>query len=120
MTLPAGWIGGWLPSMARSGSVSGASTSYSTTIAVQRPPTRLRVVCSDRRDRLADVADDVAGEDRLIAADQSVGRLAGHIVGGDDRRDPVDAPRRCDVDSHDPRGGMWRTQCRAPQEAVGR
>ncbi len=87
---------------------------------LQRPSTRFRVVCSDRRDRLADVADDVAGEDRLIAADQPVGRFAGHIVRRDDRRDTVDEPRRCDVDPHDPRGRMRRAQCCAPQEAVCR
>ena len=89
--------------MARSGSVSGASTSYSTTIASSARRHVSGMVGSDRRDRLADVADDVAGEHRLIAADQPVGRLAGHIVGRDDGRDAVDAPRRCDVDAHDPR-----------------
>ena len=60
----------------------------------QRPPARLGMIGGDRRDRLADEADDVAGEDRLIAADQAVRRLAGHVVGGDDRCDAVDAPRR--------------------------
>ena len=87
---------------------------------LQCPPARLGVVGSDRGDRLADVAHDVAGEDRLIAADQSVRRLAGHIVGSDDRRDAVDAPRRRDVDAHDPRVRMRRAQCRAPQEPVCR
>ena len=87
---------------------------------LQRPPAGLGMVRGDRGDRLADVAHDVAGEDRLVAADQPVGRFAGHIVGGDDRRDTVDLPRRGDVDAHDPGVGMRRPQRGAPQEAVGR
>ena len=32
-TLPSGWMGATMPAMAASGSVSGASSSYSTTMA---------------------------------------------------------------------------------------
>ena len=52
----------------------------------QRPPARLRVVGGDGGDGLADVAHELAGEHRLVGGDQPVGRLAGHVVGGDDRR----------------------------------
>ena len=60
----------------------------------QRPPARLRVVGGDGGDRLADVAHDVAGEHRLVGGDQPVRRLAGHVVGGDHRRDAGDRQRR--------------------------
>ena len=66
MTLPSGWIGGWLPAIATSGSISGSSTSYVDDDRGQRPPAGLGVVGGDRGDRLADVAHDVAGEHRLV------------------------------------------------------
>ena len=40
---------------------------------LERPPARLGMVGGHRGDRLADVADDVGGEDRLVLADQAVG-----------------------------------------------
>ena len=82
-------------------------------------PARLRVVRRDRGDRLADVAHDVAGEHRLVLGDQPVRRLAGHVVGGDDRLDAVDLPGARHVDRHDARRRVRRAQRRAPEEAVG-
>ena len=93
-TLPSGWIGGWLPAIAASGSSSGSSTSYVDDDRRERPPARLGMVGGDGGDRLADVAHDVGGEHRLVLADQPVGQPAGHVVGGDDRLDAGDLPRR--------------------------
>ena len=67
----------------------------------QCPAAGLGMIGGDRRDRLTDVAHDIAGEDRLITADQSVRRLTGYVIGGDDHRDAVDLPRRRDIDAHD-------------------
>ena len=60
MTLPSGWIGGCVPSIAASGSVSGSSTSYSTTIAASARRHVSGWSAGDRGDRLADVAHEVA------------------------------------------------------------
>ncbi len=73
----------------------------------QRPATGFGMIGSDRCDRLTDVAHDIGGEDRLITADQSVRRLTGYVIGGDDDRDTVDLPRRRDVDAHDASVCVW-------------
>ena len=119
-TLPSGWIGGCSPSIACSGSVSGASTSYSTTIASQRPPAGLGMVGGDGGDGSPTYRTNSLANTGWSLADQPVGRLAGHVVGGDDRVHPVDLPRRRHVDAHDPRVRVRRAQRRAPQQALGR
>ena len=63
----------------------------------------LRVVRGHRGHGLADVADDVGGEHRLVLADEPVGGLAGHVSRGDDGFDAGDGPRTREVDR--PRSG---------------
>ena len=86
----------------------------------QRPPARLGMVGGDGGDRLTDVSHMPAGEHRLVLADQAVGEPPGHVVSGDDGFDPVDPPRRPDVDAHDPCVRVRRAQRRPPEAALGR
>ena len=69
----------------------------------QRASARLGVIGRHGRERFADVAHDLAGEHRLVLADEPVGGCAGDVGSGDDRLDPVDRPRAGDVDRHDAR-----------------
>ena len=67
MTLPSGWIGGWLPSIAALGVDQRVEHLVLDDDRRERPPAGLGMIGGDRGDRLADVAHDVGGEHRLVA-----------------------------------------------------
>ena len=67
-TLPSGWIGGCVPSIAALGVEQRLEHLVLDDDRGQRPPARLGVVGGDGGDRLADVAHDVGGEHRLVLA----------------------------------------------------
>jgi hypothetical protein len=50
------------------------------------------MVGGDCCDRLADVANDLGREHRLVLLDQPIRHLAGHVVGGQNRFDATDLP----------------------------
>ena len=117
-TLPSGWIGG----SSVDGRLGVEERLEHLVVDDDRgaaPGGGLGVVGGDGGDRLADVADDVAREHRLVGGDQPVGRAAGHVVGGDDRVHAGDRQRRGDVDASDAGVRVRAAQRRAPQHAVG-
>jgi hypothetical protein len=65
---------------------------------IQCPPGSLWVVSGHGCDWFAHVANDVASEDRLVLADQSVRRLAWYVLGGDDRVNAGNEESARDVD----------------------
>ena len=77
------------------------------------------MIGGDSSHRLTHVPHDIRGEPRLIAADEAVGGLAGHVGGRDDGLDPGNPPGTRHVDAGDARVRMRRAQGGPPQEAIG-
>ena len=67
-------------SVARSMSATGSSGSYSTRIALGGAARLLGMLGGDERDRLAEVADAVDREHRLVGELEPVALLARHVV----------------------------------------
>ena len=78
----------------------------------------LGMVGGDDRDRLALVADAVAGEDGLVGDLEPVGLRAGHVLVREDREHAGDGERLREVERADARGRVRAAQRGAPQRAV--
>ena len=87
---------------------------------VDGPPARLRVIGGDHGDGLADEADVVGGEHRLVGTDQAVGRLARHVGCGEHGGDARHRQRLGHVDRDDARVRVRRAQGGTPHRAVDR
>jgi hypothetical protein len=79
----------------------------------------LGLLSGDEGDRLAEVADAVDREHRLVGELESVGLLPGHVLVRHDRVDAGHADGLGDVDREDPRVGV-RAANRLPPEHPGR
>lgn len=85
----------------------------------ERAPRSLGMISCNSRHGFAGVSHNVAREHRLVARDEAVGQLAGHVVGGDHRRNTVDGECRRHVDGDDARMRMRTAQRRTPEHVVG-
>ena len=77
------------------------------------------MVGSHCSDGFTGVSNDVLGEHRLIARDETVREFAGHVVGGNDRAHAVDGEGTRNVDGKNPCVWVWTAQGCAPQHVVG-
>ena len=69
---------------------------------LERSTAGFGMIRGNHGDRLAHVPDDVGHEHGLVLADQTVGHLAGDVVGGDHGLHAIDLPHGAEVDRDDP------------------
>ena len=119
-TLPSGWIGGWLPSIAASGSSQRLEHLVGRRRSRRAPAGRSRGGRRRRRRRARRRS--ARRRRRTPAGPRRSGRRspAGHVVGGDHGVDARDRQRRRHVDRDDAGVRVRRAQRGAPRRAVDR